>query len=236
MSGPLGRSLNSSIGMKWLMALTGCALVLFVLAHMVGNLQIFAGREKLNAYAETLQHLGPLLWLMRAGLLTIFALHVWTAFRVWSANRAARPVPYATAEAQVTGIAARTMIWSGLVVLAFLAYHVAHLTLGVTHPEHYALHEPVVKLGSGLQTYERHDVYGMVVAGFREPAVVVLYVVAQFLLCVHIWHGASSALHTLGVTHPRMTCLKPALGKVLATVVFVGNASIPLSVLTGLVK
>ncbi len=236
MSGGLGRTLKSSIGAKWLMALTGLALVLFVLAHMAGNLQIFAGRAKLNAYAETLQHLGPLLWVMRLGLLTIFVLHVITALQVNAANDRARPVPYATAQPQVTGFAARHMLLTGLLVLAFVAYHLAHFTLGWTNPEHYRLHEAAMKIGSGLETYERHDVYGMVVAGYRVWWISGLYLIAQGLLALHLWHGVSSALHTLGVTHPAMARVKPALGPVLATVVFVGNVSIPLGVLAGVVK
>lgn len=228
------RTMNSSIGAKWTMALTGLALVGFVIAHMIGNLQVFAGPDKLNHYAETLQNLGPILWAMRLGLLAIFGLHVWTAFRLWSANKAARPVPYATMEPQVTSYAARTMIWSGLIVLAFLLYHLAHFTLGWTNPDHFSLHEKVMSAG-GIPA-DRHDVYAMVVAGFQVGWISALYVVAQILLCLHISHGASSALHTIGCTHPALSGLKTKLGPALATVIFLGNCSIPVSILLGLVK
>ena len=233
------RTAKSSIGGKWLMALTGLALVLFVIAHMIGNLQVFAGREKLNHYAETLQALGPVLWLMRLGLLTIFVLHVWTAFQVNAANKAARPVPYQSAQPQVTSYAARTMLWSGLVVLAFLLYHLAHFTLGVTNPDHSALKETIHQFDAATGVtgaIQRHDVYGMVTAGFQVPLVAGLYVIAQALLCLHISHGASSALQTLGVTHPALRGVKDKLGVALATVIFLGNCSIPVSILAGWVK
>ena len=123
------RTMSSSIGAKWTMALTGFALIGFVLVHMLGNLQVFAGPEKLNHYAETLQNLGPILWVMRLGLLALFGLHVWTAFKLWSANRAARPVPYATMEPQVTSYAARTMFWSGLAISLFVSFHVFNLII-----------------------------------------------------------------------------------------------------------
>ncbi len=241
------RTMNSSIGAKWVMALTGLGLVGFVIAHMVGNLQIFVGRDKLNHYAEMLKDLGPVLWAMRLGLLTMFVLHVATAIKVTAANRAARPVPYATTETQVTTYAARTMLMSGLIVLAFVLYHLAHFTLGWTNPDHFALHEKVIAVGSVLDPalgtqgapfhdYHRHDVYAMVVAGFQIPLVAGIYVLAQAVLCLHISHGASSALHTLGVTHPALRLLKAKLGFLLATLIFLGNCSIPVAILLGLVK
>jgi succinate dehydrogenase / fumarate reductase cytochrome b subunit len=243
----VARTLKSSIGAKWVMALTGIGLLLFVIAHMLGNLQVFAGRDKLNAYAEGLQKLGPILWAARIGLLAMFVIHVVTALRVASANKAARPVPYATLQPQVTSYAARTMVMSGLIVLAFVLYHLAHFTFGWTNPDHFKMQESVMAVGSvadarlGAQgapfhSYVRHDVYGMVVAGFHVGWITALYVVAQALLCLHISHGASSALHTLGVTHPALKCVKDKLGPALAILIFLGNTSIPVAILLGLVK
>lgn len=223
---PKRPALSSSIGSKTVMALTGLGLLGFVLAHMLGNLQIYAGPEKLNGYAKTLQDLGPLLWVMRGGVAALFLVHVLSAFSIVRANRAARPVPYVGREDQVTTYAASTMIYSGLVVLAFVVFHLLHLTLGVTHPDHYAS-----RTATG-----GHDVYTMVVLGFRQAPVAIAYVVAQAILCLHLSHGASSAFQTLGVTHPRLAFLKAGFGKAVAAVIFVGNVSIPLSVLAGLVK
>jgi succinate dehydrogenase / fumarate reductase cytochrome b subunit len=207
------------------MALTGLALLGFVIAHMLGNLQVFAGRDKLNAYAKTLQDLGPLLWVMRGGLLALFVVHVGCAVRVALWNQAARPTPYASVVPQVSSYAGRTMLMSGLIVAAFVVYHLLHFTLGVTNPAHAAL----------VDDKGRHDVYGMVVAGFQQWPIAIAYVVAQLLLFFHLSHGASSAFQTLGVSHPRLAFLKGRFGTVLAAVIFLGNCSIPLSIATGLV-
>jgi succinate dehydrogenase / fumarate reductase cytochrome b subunit len=188
-----------------------------------------------------------LLWAARLGLLAIFVIHVVTAIRIANENKAARPVPYATLQPQVTSYAARTMVMSGLIVAAFVAYHLAHFTFGWTNADHFKLQESVMAVGSvgdarlGAQgapfhSYMRHDVYGMVVAGFNVTWISALYVVAQALLCLHISHGASSALQTLGVTHPALKCLKDKLGPAVAVVIFLGNTSIPAAILLGLVK
>lgn len=223
---PKRPALSSSIGSKTVMALTGLGLLGFVIVHMLGNLQIYAGPDKLNAYAKTLQDLGPILWVMRAGVAALFLVHILSAFAIVRANRAARPVAYVGRKDQVTTYAASTMIYSGLIVLAFVAFHLLHLTLGVTHPAHYASRTPT----------GGHDVYTMVVLGFQQAPVAIAYVVAQAVLCLHLSHGASSAFQTLGVTHPRLAFLKAGFGKAVAAVIFVGNVSIPLSVLAGLVK
>lgn len=219
------KALGSSVGLKLVMALTGIALLGFVLAHMAGNLQVFAGREKLNAYAKTLQDLGPLLWVMRLGLLGIFALHVWTAFRLTSQNRAARPTPYVVVAPSASTYASRTMIWSGVIVLAFVAYHLAHFTFGWVHPEAYGK----------LDFAGRHDVYAMVVLGFRVPWIAGSYVASQVLLGLHVAHGASSLFQTLGCTSPRLECVKKAAGPALGAVIVLGNCAMPLAVLLGLV-
>jgi len=226
------QALRSSIGAKTVMALTGLALLGFVLAHMAGNLQVFAGPEKLNAYAKSLQDLGPILWAMRIGLLVIFVLHVATAWTLWSQNRAARPVPYAVTAPSASTYASRTMIWTGFIVLAFVVYHLLHFTFGVVQPAYAGLHDVAVAHGTEV---ERHDVYRMVVLGFQDPVVALSYVVAQVLLCLHISHGASSVFQTLGCTNPRLECVKKAAGPLLATLILIGNCSMPLAILLGLV-
>jgi succinate dehydrogenase / fumarate reductase cytochrome b subunit len=184
MSG-IQKTIASSIGAKTLMALTGLGLVGFVIAHMLGNLQVFAGPEKLNAYAKTLQDLGPGLWVARLGLLALFGLHVATAFRLVQANKAARPTPYVKKVDACTTYAARTMWVSGLIVLAFVLYHLAHFTVRVTGE---GFDGPDYLLEGG-----GHDVYAMVVDGFSVWWVAAIYIVANILLGLHISHGASSA-------------------------------------------
>jgi succinate dehydrogenase / fumarate reductase cytochrome b subunit len=192
--------LASSVGSKTVMAVTGIALFGFVVVHMLGNLQVFLGPERLNAYAKGLEDLGPLLWVARIGLLA-----------------------YVGATAQVTSYAARTMFVSGLLVLAFVVYHLAHFTFGWIAPSHHAL----------TDAQGRHDVYAMVVRGFRIPAIAVSYLVAQAILASHLSHGLSSAFQTLGVTHPRLAFLKAGFGKAVAAGIFLGNASMPLAALLG---
>jgi succinate dehydrogenase / fumarate reductase cytochrome b subunit len=225
----LSKAFKTTIGAKTLMALTGLALLGFVLVHMLGNLQIFLGRDALNGYAARLQSLGGLLWVARGGLLLVLAVHVAMAVRITRANHLARPVAYLSARPQVTGYAARTMLMSGLVVLAFAAYHLLHFTLGVTHPEHHAL-------TTTLDGQQVHDVYSMVVLGFRQAPVAILYLVAQALLAMHLAHGASSLFQTLGVTHPTLKAVQAKAGPALALLVFAGNASIVLACWLGWVK
>lgn len=237
----LRKTFSSTIGAKTLMAITGLLLLGFVIGHLVGNLQVFAGREKLNDYAEFLKNSGPLLWGTRIGLLAIVAVHLGAALRLKARSRAARPIPYVMVTPQKTTLAARTMLMSGLVILAFVVYHLLHFTVGTLWPAEYHLTEQVIRpvLVSGapqLETYSRHDVYGMVIAGFKNPWIVLSYVVAQILLALHLSHGVSSAFQTLGVSHPALAFLKSRLGPTLAVLIFVGYVSIPMSILLGVVK
>jgi succinate dehydrogenase / fumarate reductase, cytochrome b subunit len=222
----LCQATKSTVGAKMVMALTGVGLIGFVVAHMAGNLQVFLGPDALNGYAQGLKDLGALLWVARAGLAALFVAHVVTALRLTLANRAARPVRYLSAEAQVTSYAARTMPMTGLIVLAFVVYHLLHFTLGVTHPDHFALRD----------AQGRHDVYAMVVLGFREVPVAIAYLVAQALLAMHLTHGASSLFQSLGVTHPALAGVKRMAGPALGLLIFAGNAAIVLGCLLGWVE
>lgn len=221
----LKSTLNSSIGMKWTMGLTGLAAFLFVLVHMLGNLQIYSGPDQINQYGVNLRAMGPLLWLARIGLLVIFVAHVASAIRLTQLNRAARPVAYAVTSPQVSGYASRTMLMGGLIILGFLCYHLAHFTLGLTHPEQFAMRD----------AQGRHDVYAMVVLGFRQPLVSAFYILAMIPLVMHLSHGISSAFQTLGANSPKYNPILWAAGPVLGAIVFIGNVSIPLAVLAGVI-
>jgi len=226
MSG-LKKTFSSSVGTKTVMALSGLGLVGFVIAHMIGNLQVFAGPEKLNAYAKTLKDLGPGLWVARLGLLGLFGLHISTALRLVVLNRDARPVPYVRKVEERTTYAARTMWMSGLIVLAFLLYHLAHYTLHWTNSEF---------SGAGyLLADGSHDVYRMVVDSFSVWWVSALYIVANLLLGLHVSHGAQSAFQTLGVRHARLAFLKHGFGPAIGAIIAIGNCSMPLAILLGLV-
>ncbi|MCG3133420.1 MAG: hypothetical protein HMLKMBBP_00577 [Planctomycetes bacterium] len=228
------KALRSSIGRKWVMALSGLALCGFVLAHMAGNLQLFAGPEKLNAYAKGLQDLGPLLWAARIGLLSVFAIHVATALKLAAENRAARPQRYAVTQHDTSTLASRTMVLTGLLVLAFAVYHLCHFTwhVGASDAIAKAVAPDAYTLASGGRT---KDVYAMVVLGFRSPVIALSYVAAMAVLALHLSHGVSSVFQTLGCTSPRLECARKWAGPAFGALVFAGNCSMPVAVLAGMV-
>ncbi|HYE71730.1 MAG TPA: succinate dehydrogenase cytochrome b subunit, partial [Blastocatellia bacterium] len=174
----LVRIYDSTLGKKYIMAITGFALFAYVIVHMMGNLQIYLGRDPLNDYAEFLKSKLALLWVARLGLLAITLLHIISAVQLVRRNRAARPVKYSVGKPPISTIANRTLIVSGLIILAFVIYHLLHFTIGVTDPQAYALRDG-----------NRPDVYGMVIAGFSNPIVSAFYIIAMALLCLHLSHG-----------------------------------------------
>jgi succinate dehydrogenase / fumarate reductase cytochrome b subunit len=217
---------RSSIGAKHLMAVTGLGLVLFAIAHMIGHLGMFSGQDAYNAYAHFLQGLGGLKWLARGVLLGIFALHVATAIRLVMLNRAARPVAYAAYKPVRSTTASRTMALTGLVVLAFVVYHLLHFTLGQVQPAYF--HQ--------LDWAGRYDAYTMFVRGFQNVGIFASYAVAIALLSLHLGHGASSWLQTLGLRHPKYSPATDKLGPAVSLILFVGYLAPPTAVLIGLIK
>lgn len=227
----LVRFLGSSIGRKALVALTGLALLGFVVGHLLGNLQIYLGPEALNAYAAGLQSLGGLLWVARGGLLFVLVIHVGLTLKLARENKGARPVAYAHPVGKVAANpATRLMVLTGLTILLFVAYHLAHFTVGAVHPEHRELaHNTIDALGNP-------DVYGMVIAGFSDPLVAGLYVLAMVALGLHLHHGIASVFQSLGLTNAAYAPLLQKLGRSLAWLLALANAFIPIAVLTGLVS
>ncbi|MSR75198.1 MAG: succinate dehydrogenase cytochrome b subunit [Planctomycetes bacterium] len=219
----LGDGLRSSIGTKFLMAVSGVLLLGFVVAHMLGNLQLFLGHEALDSYAQKIQDMGALLWVARAGLFTLLVLHVGSALKLTRQNRAARPIPYGVHKPFQSSYASRTMVMSGVIVLAFVLYHLLHFTFGAVDAESYAL----AHAGAGLQ------VHAMVVHAFQQPIVALSYMLAMALLSLHIAHGVGSLFQTLGLNTQRTRCAATRLGKGVGAVVFLGNVSMPLAVLAG---
>ncbi len=241
MNAPLTLAPRSSLGGKFLMALTGLGLTLFVIAHMLGNFQVFLGRDALNSYAAALKHMPGLLWTARAGLLVIFVLHIVYGVKLWAANRAARPVLYHFKKYREASLASRTMLWTGLVILAFVIFHLAHYTFGivgraqVTDPQTRQVTTVSYLDLKDPTDPKRQDVYGMTVHGFRNPVISLLYVVAMALLAFHLSHGFQSLFQSLGLNHPRWAPLLKGASLVVALIVFVGNSSMPLAVLFRLV-
>ena len=228
--GWFGRFVRSSIGAKFVLAVTGALLFLFVVAHLLGNLQIFGGPEAVNHYAESLRKLGPLLWVARIGLLVLAAVHVSSALRVHQLNEAARPVPYVKLANRQVKPQTRLMFTSGLVLIGYVVFHLAHFTWGMVHPELFALTE---KLADGSA---RHDVYAMLIGSFSEIWLVVVYVAAMAFLALHLAHGLSSIPQTFGWNHGKYAGLVRALGPGIAALIFLGYVSIPAAVLMGIVR
>lgn len=218
--------LQSSVGAKAAMAVTGLLLALFVVAHLLGNLLVFAGPEATNAYAQGLKDLGALLWLARIGLLAVFLVHVGSALRLWRLNRAARPQPYAVSESDAVTYAGRSIVLTGALVLAFAAYHLLHFTLFATNPEFAQLRD----------AQGRHDVYAMVIRGFGNAAVSGVYLASMVLLGLHLSHGVTSLFQSLGLSSPSYDPFIKRLGPWSGGVIAVGFMSIPLAVLAGVLK
>lgn len=215
------RFFASSNGKKAVMGLTGFILFAFVVGHMMGNMQIYAGADRFNAYGHFLHGVPELLWIVRIGLLAAVGLHIWASVGLANRNLSARPVSYAKRKNTVSSYASRTMYWSGPILLAFVIYHLLHLTAGIVHP------------GSNFQ---EGDVYGNTVGGFQVWYVSAWYIFSMILLGLHLRHGIASMFQSLGINHPRHTPLLRKFAILFAVVVTGGFISIPVSVLLGIVK
>lgn len=213
---------ETTIGKKILMALSGLGLFGFVIGHMAGNLQVFLGPEALNNYATKLHSLGPLLWLARGGLLAMLLVHVVFAMQLVARSGAARTTNYRSPHRGTTTFAALTMKWSGITLLLFLVYHLAHFTY------------PGVSMGA-YETRPYTEVYTNVINGFSVPWVVGVYVLAMISLGMHLYHGAFSLFQTLGLTTPSRTETIKQGAQFVALTITLGNIAIPLAVIAGLV-
>ena len=228
-SNPVVTLWGTMVGKKVVMAVTGVVLVGFVIAHMLGNLKIFLGAETIDTYAaflrtmgEPLLPYGALLWIVRLVLLACIALHITAAVQLTRMNWAARPQGYDTKDSIATTYAARTMRWSGVILVLFVVYHLLHLTGGV--------------VGFQPGDFRHLSVYHNVVAGFSVWYVSLFYIVAMACLCLHLDHGIWSFLQTLGLNNARTTAALRALSRGVGLAVFVGFISVPVAVLAGWVR
>lgn len=206
----------SSLGKKILMAVTGIILFLYVVAHMLGNLQIFMGPKQINHYAELLHSNLAVLWGARLVLLFSVGVHIVAAIQLWLRNRASRPVKYRVFRPPAVDYAARTMVWSGPIIAAFVVYHLLHFTTGTL-----------------LEGYQHLKPYENVINGFSHPLVAIAYIVAIVLLCFHLYHGLWSLFQTFGWEHPRLDPWRRRFAVAFAVLIGVGFCSVPLAVLTG---
>lgn len=210
-----------------IVAITGIILILFVIGHLLGNLQIFLGSDWINGYSQHLRDLGPLLWAVRIFLLAAVTIHVYATIQLAIENRRARPEPYIDKEYVKATFASRHMVMSGLIVLAFIIYHIAHFTVRITDPR-FALLK--------ADPLNHYDVYSMMVYGFQSYLVSGFYVLGLFLLALHLSHGSSSFFQSLGLNDRKLTPRLALGGRIFAWLLFAGYTSIPIAVLLGLIK
>lgn len=219
---------RSAVGKKAVMAVSGLILFGFVLGHMAGNLKLYQGEEKMNAYAEFLREFGTpalpesgFLWIARLVLLAAVAFHIHSAWSLTMMNRKARPQDYDRRATVQATYASRTMRWGGVIIALFVVYHLAHFTWGLewAHPD-----------------FEHGEVYRNVVTGFQVPWVSAFYMVAQVALGFHLFHGLWSLFQSLGWNHPKINPWRRTFAAVFALVVTAGNLSFPIAVLTGFVS
>jgi succinate dehydrogenase / fumarate reductase cytochrome b subunit len=218
---------RSSIGKKMIVAITGIILILFVIGHLLGNLQIFIGPNWINGYSQHLHDLGPLLWLIRIFLLLTVTVHIYVTIQLASENRRARPEPYIDHQYVKATFASRHMVMSGLIVLVFIIYHLAHFTVRVTDPR-FALLKP--------DPFGHYDVHSMMVYGFQNYFVSGFYVLGLFLLALHLSHGSSSFFQSLGLNDKKLMPRLELGGRIFAWLIFIGYTSIPVAILLGLIK
>lgn len=221
---------QSTVMQKAVVAISGLLFVLFLIGHLGGNLLLYTGPMAFNKYAQGLKDLGPLLWILRIVMVMSLVLHVTFTIRLRQRNAEARPVEYAKKTPVASTLYSRSMMYTGLTILAFVIFHLAHFTWGKVQPEHYT---GTWMLPDGRTT---HDVYKMTVAGFNEAWISVVYILCVSMVMMHLQHAIQSAVQTLGFRHPRYTPMVLKAGAAIATVLWLGFVSIPISVMSGIVQ
>lgn len=216
------KTLTSSIGLKVLMSLSGLGMVGFLLAHMSGNLLVFWGPDAINGYAESLRAYPAALNVARAGLVVMVVVHVFTAIKLTRLNRRASPQKYAVANPNTASAASRSMLITGLLVLFYIFYHLAHFTWRFTHPE--------------FQDLGPYDAYTMLTQSFQSVPVSLLYIVSVILVGFHLSHGFSSAFQSLGINHLKYTPLIKKACLATTVIITLGFVSIPVAILTGILS
>ena len=210
----------TSVGKKAVMAATGIIMVAYLVTHVLANLLVFQGPERINAYSAFLHGAGGALWAARLVLLAAVALHIVAAVQLTGRRQAARPVGYAGGRRpQVSTFASRTIRWGGVLILVFLVYHILHFTLGTVHT-----------------SFIEGDPYHNVAAGFANPLVVAFYELAMMAVGLHLYHGIWSSGRSLGVSAPSPYPLRRQLALALAVIVWAGFTVIPIAVYAGVIR
>jgi succinate dehydrogenase / fumarate reductase cytochrome b subunit len=211
---------DTSVGKKVVMAVTGLIWVAYLITHMLANLLVFQGPDQINAYSAFLHGTGGALWAARLVLLAALVLHVVAAVQLSARRHEARPVGYAGGyEPQVSTVAARTIRWGGALVLLFLVYHILHFTVGSAHP-----------------SFAEGNPYHNVATAFRDPAIVILYLVVMAFVGLHLYHGIWSSGRSLGMSAPSPRPLRRSIALLLALFLWLGFSLIPIAVYAGVVR
>ena len=205
------------------MAVSGFFLLMFIIAHLAGNSTIFIGSDWINAYAEHLHELGPFVWVFRAFMLAILLIHMFFGVILTLENWGANPGKYAVTKRLKVTFSSRTMIWTGLLLLSFIVYHLLQFTFRVT---------PDIVLAA--DEVGRFDVFTMVVSSLRVMAIAVIYIFAMVVLFLHTQHGIQSFLQTLGLSNDNLQPRYTLAGKLISAVFLVGFGAIPVLILTGI--
>jgi len=223
------RFYGTAVGKKWVMGVTGVALMGFVLAHLIGNLKLYLSKEEINLYGEALRNMPGallprtvLLWTLRIGLILAFVFHIHAAAGLTLINRKARPGPdrYQSKRDYVAAdYASRTMRWTGVIILLFLIFHLMDLTWGNANPE-----------------FLRGDPYNNLIYSMQRVPVAIVYILAMIALAIHLYHGAWSMFQSMGITNPRYNKLRRRFAQGFALVILVGNCSFPIAVQLHLVE
>ena len=210
---------DSTVGKKIVMAVTGAIGLGYLIAHVMGNLLVFRGAAKIDAYAGFLKSNLGLLWAARAILLVAVIAHIVAAFQLARISQKSRPIAYKRWRPVGSDFASRTMRWTGPIVGIFIVYHLLHFTLGTVHPD-----------------FHEGQVYHNVTTGFRVWYVSAFYIVAMLALFGHLYHGAWSMFQSVGLNHPKYNRLVRTLATIITIVVVVGFISIPVAVLLGFIS
>ena len=219
------RILNSSVGRKILMSITGQFLIIFVLIHLIGNSTIFFGPNGINAYAAHLHSLPPLVWAFRLVMLAVVAVHILYGVQLTLENRAANPGAYAVKTQLKSSFAGENMIWTGLLLACFIIYHIFHFTAQIT---------PDIVVG--MDAVNRPDVFRMVVTSLGNALIALVYIASMVMLFLHLSHGIPSFLQTMGWNNEKTIPVFGTGGKVIAAFLMLAYISIPAVILAGLLK
>lgn len=217
--------LTSNVGRKILMAVTGLFMLLFAIVHLLGNSSIFAGPNGINAYAEHLHSLGPVVWIFRLAMLAFITVHVIFGIQLTLENSAANPKAYAVKNQLRATLASNNMIWTGLLIAVFIIYHLLHFTARVTPG-----------LVTGVDALNRFDVFTMVVSSFSGATNVLIYVAAIIVLFLHLFHGAQSIFQTVGLNNDKSLPVITKAGRLLSAALLIGYISIPVVIISGILK